>query len=244
MRLRITFQVSEPVFMPWGYLNYLRGFIYSALSKFNASVAKFIHDKGFVVGARTYKLFTYSLLYPTEKTVVEGGLLMSGPIKWWVSSPLAAIMEALASSFIAEPEVNIGGSMLNIEHVEVEPIPVFKGPCLFRTLSPIIVSTAVKSGCKLEHKFLSPLDPKFWQNVELNLRGKAEALGMVVGGAGVKFEVIEGVRSRLFEVAGIKVRGYECMFWAEGDERLLQVGYECGLGERNGQGFGMIRLCA
>jgi CRISPR-associated endoribonuclease Cas6 len=32
-------------------------------------------------------------------------------------------------------------------------------------------------------------------------------------------------------------------FIAEGPQDLLRIGYEAGFGERNAQGFGMVRVC-
>ncbi|MCS7188082.1 MAG: CRISPR-associated endoribonuclease Cas6, partial [Armatimonadota bacterium] len=49
-------------------------------------------------------------------------------------------------------------------------------------------------------------------------------------------------KSRLYEVQGTKVRGFEGRFWAEGNPELLKIGYDAGFGERNAQGFGMVKL--
>jgi len=51
-------------------------------------------------------------------------------------------------------------------------------------------------------------------------------------------------RSKLFRVQGTKVRGWEGKFWVEGDPELIRIGYEAGFGERNAQGFGMVKLVA
>jgi CRISPR-associated endoribonuclease Cas6 len=43
-------------------------------------------------------------------------------------------------------------------------------------------------------------------------------------------------------VQGTKVKGFELQFWAEGNPELLKIGYEAGFGERNAQGFGMVKV--
>lgn len=58
----------------------------------------------------------------------------------------------------------------------------------------------------------------------------------------VRFQPAGEWRSRLIEVQGIRVRGYEGKFALQGNSRLLLLAYEAGLGERNSQGFGMFRV--
>mgnify|MGYP001773100114 CR=1 FL=1 len=74
------------------------------------------------------------------------------------------------------------------------------------------------------------------------MRRKAQVLGLTVSDEPLRFELAGKFRSRLYEVQRTKVRGFEFMFWAEGDPELLKVGYEAGFGERNAQGFGMVKV--
>ncbi|WP_205664691.1 CRISPR-associated endoribonuclease Cas6 [Ammonifex thiophilus] len=140
-------------------------------------------------------------------------------------------------------EVALGSVRLKVEEVKEEPPPDFSGPVLCETMSPVVVSTGIRKGAKLHKRFLPPEDPAFWYIAEQNLRRKAAALNLdLPAGATVRFERVGDWRSRLVEVQGLKVRGYEGRFVAEGNWRLLLLAYEAGLGERNSQGFGMFRI--
>ncbi|MFN4179504.1 MAG: CRISPR-associated endoribonuclease Cas6 [Armatimonadota bacterium] len=242
MRLRITWTADGNVVMPWNYLHLLHGFLYDAIHQSSPKLAEFLHEQGFVVGSHRYKLITFSLLFPKQAKGSEDGLQMTPPILWWVSSPLPAPIEALAMTLTTETQFRIGKVHLAVERIEVEELPNFEGRCLFQTLSPIVASTGVRKGEKLEHKFLSPDNPEFWRVVEENLRRKAKALDLTVSDEPLKFEPVGKGRSRLYEVQRTKVRGFELQFWAEGDPELLKVGYEAGFGERNAQGFGMVKM--
>ncbi len=242
MRLHIVWTSPTPVKLPWNYPHLLHGFLYNAISKASPKLGRFLHEQGFVVGTRRYKLLTFSLLFPESVQPADNGLVMNPPIHWWVSSPLLAPMEALALTLLSEGKAEIGKVLLQVERVETEEEPKLSRRCLFRTMSPIVVSTGVRRGEKLEHKFLSPEDPRFWRILEENLRRKAEVLGLRVSEEPLQFKLEGEERSRLFVVQGTKVRGFEMWFWAEGDETLIRVGYEAGFGERNAQGFGMVRL--
>ena len=47
-------------------------------------------------------------------------------------------------------------------------------------------------------------------------------------------------RSRLFKIKGIDVRGWEMELTIRGDEHLINLAYDVGLGEHNACGFGML----
>lgn len=242
MRLRITWTSDRNVVMPWNYLHLLHGFLYASIRKASPKLGEFLHEQGFVVGSHRYKLITFSLLFPRRSKAHKDGLEMTPPILWWVSSPLPAPIEALAMTLTTETYFRIGKVQLAVERVEVEEAPNFEGRCLFQTLSPIVASTGVRKGEKLEHKFLSPDEPEFWRVVETNLRRKAQALNLTVSDEPLMFEPYGRWRSRLYEIKGVKVRGFEGKFYAGGDAALLRVGYEAGFGERNAQGFGMVGI--
>jgi CRISPR-associated endoribonuclease Cas6 len=126
--------------------------------------------------------------------------------------------------------------------VEVEEPPKFEGRCLFQTLSPIVASTGVRKGSKMEHRFLSPDEDDFWRVLETNLRRKALVLDIVPSREPLSFELVGRWRSKLFRVHGTMVRGFEMKFQVTGDAELLRIGYEAGFGERNTQGFGMVKM--
>jgi len=48
--------------------------------------------------------------------------------------------------------------------------------------------------------------------------------------------------TRMIDIKGIKIRGVMCPFHAAGNPELLFVGYECGFGNRNSVGFGMVEV--
>lgn len=242
MRLHVVWVSEKSVVLPWNYLHLLHGFFYAAIKKANPKLGGFLHEQGFVVDGHRYKLATFSLLFPRSAKQVKNGLEMTPPIHWWVASPLPELVEALARTLLIEGQARLGKITLTVDRVEVEELPQIGKRCLFQTISPLVVSTGVRRGGKLERTFLSPTDENFWRVLETNLKRKAKVLGLEVSSNSLNFEPIGKWRSKLFEVQGSKVKGWEGKFWAEGDAGLLIVGYEAGFGERNAQGFGMVKL--
>ncbi|RKQ88680.1 CRISPR-associated endoribonuclease Cas6 [Brockia lithotrophica] len=241
MRLRVDWTGDNPIVLPWNYPHLLHGFVYAAIYKTNPLLGEQLHERGFAAGGHRYKMFTFSLLFPQQARRREEGLEMVPPIRWWVSSPLIGLLEALALTLLTEGTALLGKTQLVVERVVVEENPELSGFRLFQTLSPIVVSTGIRRGKKLHRRFLSPDEPDFWRNLEANLRRKAQALGWEVPPEPLTFKPVGKWRSRLYEVQGTKVRGFEGKFWAGGNKELLSIGYEAGFGERNAQGFGMVR---
>lgn len=151
-------------------------------------------------------------------------------------------MEALAESFLTHAKVTLGREKVWVERVYVEP-PLHPTASLYlETLSPIVASTGVADGKRIRKIFLSPEDERFSKVITENLQNKARALwGIEVPDGTVTFLPLR-YRSRLATVHGTKVKSHEGIFEVKGSPELIKLGYEAGFGERNSQGFGMMKV--
>ncbi len=243
MRLKVTLETPAPFFLPWRYPELLRGAVYSALRRWDPELAEAMHSQGLMAAGRRYKPFTYSWLRPRAAQRHPGGLLMEPPVWWWIASPLPQVLEAVAGPFLTGGMVNLGGVVLRVALVEVEAVPELAPPLTLETLAPIVASTGEERDSRLQKVFLSPWQEDFHRVISQNLINKARALGhQVPEHAAVRLEPLGGVRSRLVRINGAAIRGFEGRFRALGHPLLLCIGYEMGFGERNAQGFGMVRL--
>jgi len=242
MRLKVVFSFRGRIFLPWNYPDYLRGMFYEEIKKGDLKVARFVHEDGFQLEGKRYKLFTFSLLYPTHKEIRPNGIIMWDKANWFFSSPIPGIVEAFAMGISMEGQVRIGRIRCDIERIEVMPAPMFSEEMIFRTLSPIVASTGQRRGDKFSKVFLHPDDPDFRRVLAENLVRKYKALFGEEPEGEIEIEPHEPYKSRLFNVSGTNVRGYEMRLKLKGDPILIKLAYEAGLGERNGQGFGMISL--
>ncbi|MBE3577932.1 MAG: CRISPR-associated endoribonuclease Cas6 [Limnochordales bacterium] len=243
MRLHVVFSSEEPVTLPWHYPSLLQGYLYRAIAKARPDLGSLLHDRGLTAEGHRYKMMVFSRLFPRQASPASNGLSMTPPIHWWVSSPLLAPMQALVEALMSENQAILGAANLDVASVEVEPTPDLSGFVWCETISPLVASTAVRDGEKLQKRYLSPYDAAFWQVLAANLQRKAAAFGLPVQPAStVRFKPGHEWRSRLLQVQGTQVRGYEGRFAIEGDPQLLLLAYEAGLGERNSQGFGMFRV--
>ncbi|MCG0275791.1 MAG: CRISPR-associated endoribonuclease Cas6 [Thermosediminibacteraceae bacterium] len=167
-------------------------------------------------------MLVFSKLFAAKSKASPGGLIVSAPLNWWVSSPLTAPIEALVKTMLSEGEIRLGNTRLFVEKLEVERTPDISERMVCETISPVVASTGIKEGGKLLKRFLSPDDSEFWRVVKDNLFRKAEALGIpITPETNLYFETVGKWRSRLFTVQKINVRGYEGRFIIEGNWLMM-----------------------
>ncbi|MYA55487.1 CRISPR-associated endoribonuclease Cas6 [Candidatus Poribacteria bacterium] len=97
-------------------------------------------------------------------------------------------------------------------------------------------------------RFDSCEDPAFSERIRQNLIRKHEAIhGRAPHDDTLTFTFDKGYIdrrqgrvTRLVDYKGIKIRGVMCPFDVSGSIPLIQIGYECGFGDKNSAGFGMV----
>lgn len=145
-----------------------------------------------------------------------------------------------------------------IEQAELLPYPTFTETMYFVMASPMVLSTPVILNGKMRAKYLRYDSDKELINriLQQNLINKYEAItNTKYNGKGIKLEwdnnyISECKRknkklskkiSIMKDVSNpIDVVGILCPFTITGDPELIKVGYECGFGEKNSIGFGMV----
>jgi CRISPR-associated endoribonuclease Cas6 len=118
----------------------------------------------------------------------------------------------------------------------------------FKTISPIIARTKKEINGELKTRELTPTDQKFYENLEKNLvrkynqfYDKEKKMDNIKISSDMKF-----VKRKRIAIEKDKVKTYHRAFMMdiniEGDLDLIKFGYNCGIGEKNSLGFGMINL--
>ncbi len=128
----------------------------------------------------------------------------------------------------------------------------------FKCLSPIVLSTMQEYQGELRQHYFRPDDPNLSEAIRKNLihkfhtmtqsYPKDDSLEFILdeqyiqrkGGASKISKLIsicEGDESR-----EVKIKSFTCPFFLKGSIELIQCAYECGIGEKNSLGFGMIEM--
>jgi len=253
LRVKLLLHFEEPFLIPYNYPRSLYLFLFHAIKFGDPLVADRIHDN-----KKDIK-FVASHMFPlgsVEKT--ENGLLVdSGKVKLFVGSSAWPVLEALRNGLA----LGIGQlHILRRELLDVEVKPVKTPKRLsgrkLKTLSPVnVYHNNPPNGFKQWD--LSPVgqprspfdnEPAVWKDLVFrNLRGKYLMVHGEHYNGSFDIEVFpRSVRSKMFRIKRdgngryTKVRAWEFKMRMWGDEDLLRIAWDLGLGMRNTHGFGML----
>lgn len=243
MRIKLTYEsLDGEIVVPKHYNYVLQSLIYKT---FSPELATKLHQEGFLLGKRRFKLFTFSRIL--EKGVLskdEAKLIFNGKITFYFSSPVEDIVENLAERSFREREFTLGKKKIFISQLEILTLPRIENKMLIRALSPITVySTFIKEdGRKLVH-YYKPVDKEFSKLIEENAKKKYKLIygkdpeNLKLSIKPVKFSIKENFKVVIFKNTNIE--GFTGIYELEGDPELIYVTYEAGLGNKNSEGFGM-----
>jgi len=265
MRIQLSLRPqTRPSAIPLNYAYPLSAAIYKILQQASPEYAAFLHDKGYAApSGRLMKLFTFSKLWIPNVRQREGRL--SGSDGLWrlqVGSPmLNEFVQNFVLGLFESSELAIGGqgchAVFRVEQVEALPVPAFREAMRCKCLSPITVSTMRESetGLRPERSglriyYYRPHDESLSEALRLNLLEKYEIVhGHQPADARFTFQLESGdkPKSKLITIKegtpeATQIKAFETYFTLEGSTELMLVAWECGLGEHNSQGFGMIEV--
>ncbi len=247
MRIKITCDIGKGIRLPINYNYFLTGVIYQFLKESDPEYAHFLHQDGYEVENRRFKLFTFSQLMARRK-IQDDQIHFGSPLTWYISSSQEQFLANFAASLMQTGILQIERHRMRVQDVEVLRQPRFGPQMTFRCLSPITMSTK-RERDDTPHYCL-PDDPQFSELVRQNLIRKYEAVhqhppteksfAMTFDQAYI--DKREGRVTRLVNFKGTKIRGILSPFHVIGSPELIHIGYECGFGDKNSMGFGMVEV--
>ena len=250
MRIQILADVGSGITLPINYNHLLVGAIYRFLAESNPEYADFLHDEGYRTAQKRFKLFTFSQLMAERRRITGEQIHFRSTLAWSVSSPIEQFLSHFADTLLIRGRLSVGQHQLKIIDVNIPRTPNFQSEMQFRCLSPIVMSAVRERAGQRRTHYCLPDDPQLSELIRRNLIRKHEAiLGRALQNDTLSFRFDEsyirrkqGRVTRLVDFNNIKVRGIMCPFHVSGSRALLQVGYECGFGDKNSAGFGMVEV--
>ena len=258
MRIRITLApLSYPAAVPANH-HPLASFLYEAVAVAAPELAGFLHHDGLRAGAtqesdKRFKFFVFAVPELPRYTFHDDHKWFeSGVVYWQVSSPLPEFIEALVTGLAAQGLVRLGSTPYEVAGIEILMPPVFTERMRLIALSPLTVATTVPGadGRRSKH-YVRAHEASFAPLIASNLREKYRTLyGQEPDDPELQFAFDEeyiqhagGFDSRqvtrLIQYKGTKIKSYLAPFIVAGDPELIRLGWECGFGSGNSQGFGM-----
>ena len=250
MRIKILADVGEGLTLPINYNYPLAGVIYRFLAESDPEYASFLHNEGYLAAEKRFKLFTFSQLMAERRRITGDKIHFRSTLTWYVSSPVERFLSHFADTLLTEGRLTLGQRQLPIRDVTIPRIPRFQSEMHFRCLSPIVMTTVRERDGKQAMHYCRPDDPALSELIRQNLIRKHEAIhGRAPNDDTLSFAFDKtyidrrhGRVTRLIDYKGIKIKGIMCPFRVIGSPALIQIGYECGFGDKNSAGFGMAEI--
>lgn len=267
MRLKILLQcVSKSAVIPINYNYQFSSAIYLLLKFGSPEFSQFLHNQGYKVNNKNFKLFTFALKLWKYEILTNSNYsgshfkLLSPHIDLIVSSPIVdTFIKNFAIETFEKQKVFIiypqYVTTFIVNEVELIPDPRFTNDMSFRLLNPIVLSTIVYRNGKLSPYYFRINDNGLIDNLKENLLKKYKLLynkDIAVNDFHLEFdkEYIKkknGVVSKLITIAEgskyeSKIKGIMCDFRIKTNPELIKVGYECGFGGKNSMGFGFVEV--
>lgn len=240
MHIQIQLVSKNNIVLPIHYNHMVQGLIYRTI---NSELAEFLHNHGYGEN-RKFRMFCFSSLLGKAKMDREyGTILFNSPVSLEISSPDNIFCESFANKILSK-EVKLGSNTLEIASIKVDRQDVFEDDIVLNTLSPITTySTLLKPNGSKYTCYFQPGEDDFIRIVDENLRKKYRAFtGMEPSEEKVTLESLTRPRQHIVIYKGFIIKGYTCKMRLRGPRELLQTAVDAGLGSKNSQGFGCMRI--
>ncbi|WP_459202224.1 CRISPR-associated endoribonuclease Cas6 [Methanococcus sp. CF] len=232
MRAKLELKTEKNTLIPFNHQYHLASMIYGMLNTGNSEYAKKLHEYD------KYKFFTFSWLDIPNRTFSNGGLISNdGRLFLKLSSPNDEFLFNFVQGLFEKEELTVGNIKMKPSEIIVEKIPSSFNA--LKTISPVYVKTQVEQDGKKSVKDLVPNNSKFYENLKTNLKNKYESYYGKKCDLDFQIEILDYKTKRM----NIKNTFHVCSnmkFEISGDYNLIKFGYECGFGEKNSMGFGMV----
>lgn len=240
MRLRIYLKSENgKLHIPFNYNHIISAIIYNKIA--DLELAKKIHD------SKSYKYFTFSQLeIDNFKLLKKGFLSENGKIKFIISSPSENLIKNLVNGFLDGLTVNFMNEKLTVEKIELMRELDLTTKLNTKSLSPLISRIKKEVDGKIKIWDLAPGE-HFFKNLENNLINKYleyNALDETDKQIKISSEM-RNVKGKRISLKNGNVttfhRAYMMDLILEGDFDLIKFGYDAGIGEKCGMGFGLVK---
>lgn len=222
--------------LPINYNYQIQAFVYNNIDN---DLANFLHNHGYIWNNRKIKLFTFSKFsgnYHVENRIIT----FTGPVNLYIASPITKFNQSIINNMLLKKNLFLVNQSIKI--IDVNVIDVDAKSKAFKSLSPVTAySTLIDNFNKKRTIFYKPNQEEFKILLEKNLYKKYEVIfGKKYEGGGINFSFCD-FKKNITNYKGFIIEAYFInKILIEGDDRLLKVALNNGLGSKNSQGFGMI----
>lgn len=208
-----------------------------------------LHDVGFELGKRRFKLFGFGWLKGEGRPQIsKDQITFKPPIRLTITSPVEGILSQLAGGALEREILRLGNNLLECRGVRVEDPHVEGDEAVLQAISPVsCYSTLRRPDGRPYTAYHDPREKTFQDQIHDNLVKKFQVLhpDRVIPEGRVSFRPIGNPRlqvARFRPDDSMPIKGWWGRFRLQGPGELLRIGLDAGLGAKNSAGWGCMEL--
>ena len=238
MQLLIELQKIDQFSLPINYNYLLQSMIYDLL-KNKENLSSQLHERGYQIEDKHFKLFTFSLLRGQYK--IHGKRIEFLDKVWFeIRTVDKTILLTIVESLLNLDTLRIGQNLVKILNVKIGEKKLTENSYKIRMVSPLVVRSTDAETKKTLYYY--PFDTEFKSRIMENFERKYQAFYHKVPTGRFDIEPINFSLKNKFvtKYKDYLITGWRGEFEIKGDAEVLDFLYQVGLGEKNSMGFGMF----
>lgn len=239
----ITLLVEEDLKINYNYNYSFMKELYKLMSSIDSKRTKDIHENGFKIDNKIYKLFNFQIYfeganYNNENIEVKKNSLIKLNI-----SGVTSVLNLIFKGILKNGGIEIDGHKFKINNVEDDKKIKFNKIMLYKVRSPIVESIYNSEMKKAE--FLNPYDERYYNALGKNLLRKHKIIYGKEYTGDLFFEIEDFIKIKKKFIKDINKNGFVMGFtdfeiYIEADPEMQKIAYMIGLGQNNSIGMGNI----
>lgn len=239
MQLIVHIGLEQPISLPLNYNHIVQSIIYRSIGTM-PDYADFLHNEGYSLEKRQYKMFQFSQL-SGDYYIQNKQIIFKSYIVFEIRSPEPLLIRLLGESFWNNG-IYFGKTLCTDIHMELYDYTIEVEELYIQMKTPITVySTDYEKG---KTYYYNPEEEEFYRQINDNFYRKYEAYYGVDPISTLKIQKLDKDLPKKFvtKYQGSYITGWYGKYLISGKRKYLDFLYQAGLGSKNSQGFGMFEI--
>lgn len=236
MQILLTLRPDRQLVVPYNYQYQLQSAVYAMLGR--AGESDFWHDCGY--GDITkYKGFCFSGLEGKYKNDAQNRkLIFENNVYLEIRSYSFEFIDAFQRALEINPDMQLFDTRLSVVSASLSNVHIAPGIIRLKAVTPVVVHTTDETGYT---NYYSPDDDVFFIRLANNISRKYEA---ITNKAPDEFFIRPAgeFKKTVTKYKNTVICGYTGSIEIKTNSRMAEFVYNTGLGEKNAQGFGFVKL--
>lgn len=237
----LILEATEDIVLDYNYHYELMKEIYKSLDVSDSKLAFKLHEEGYKVENKIYKLFTHQLYIERANYTKKGIEIKKGAKCKLTVSGIGKVVKNISLGLIKKGSLELFGKHYKVVDIENDRKVKFNNITLYKARNPIVATIQDEQKRII---FTNPLEEKYYEVLANNLKRKYKLVYNKEYEGELYFDIEDTLSIKKRLISNIKSRGMLIGYsgfeiYLVADEDMQKVAYYCGLGSNNALGMGM-----